>query len=63
MQALILAGPIVPTMLRLGWPTIVVLVMQTLVGVAEIYFVGFLGTAALAGVTLAFPALMLMTMV
>lgn len=50
-------------MLRLAWPTIVVLVMQTVVGVAEIYFVSFLGTAALAGVTLVFPALMLMTMV
>ena len=36
--------------------------MQTLVSVAETYFVGFLGTDALAGVALVFPALMLMTM-
>lgn len=63
MQVMILNGPILPTMLRLAWPTIVVLVMQTLVGIAEVYFVGFLGTTALAGVTLVFPALMLMTMV
>jgi putative MATE family efflux protein len=58
----ILAGPIVPTMLRLALPTIVVLVVQTLVGVAETYFVSFLGTDALAGVALVFPVLMLMQM-
>lgn len=58
----LLAGPIIPTMLRLALPTIVVLVVQTLVGVAETYFVGLLGTDALAGVALAFPVLMLMQM-
>ena len=58
----ILSGPIVPTMLRLALPTIIVLVVQTLVGVAETYFVSFLGTAALAGVALVFPVLMLMQM-
>jgi putative MATE family efflux protein len=60
-QAL-LNGPILPTMLRLAIPTVVVLVVQTLVGVAETYFVGFLGTDALAGVALVFPVLMLMQM-
>jgi len=49
-------------MLRLALPTIIVLVVQTLVGVAETYFVSFLGTAALAGVALVFPVLMLMQM-
>jgi putative MATE family efflux protein len=39
-----------------------VLVVQTLVGVAETYFVGFLGTGPLAGVALVFPVLMLMQM-
>src|SRR5882724_6679069 len=58
----VLVGPITPTMLRLALPTIVVLVVQTLVGVAETYFVGFLGTDALAGVALVFPILMLMQM-
>ena len=60
-QAL-LTAPILPTLLRLGWPTIVVLVVQTLVGVAETYYVSYLGTAALAGVTLVFPVSMLMAM-
>jgi putative MATE family efflux protein len=41
---------------------LVVLLVQTGVGVAETYFVSNLGTAALAGVTLVFPALMLMQM-
>jgi putative MATE family efflux protein len=60
-QAL-LSGPILPTMLKLAIPTVVVLVVQTLVGVAETYFVSFLGTDALAGVALVFPVLMLMQM-
>jgi putative MATE family efflux protein len=60
-QAL-LTAPILPTLLKLGWPTIVVLVVQTLVGVAETYYVSYLGTAALAGVTLVFPIAMLMAM-
>lgn len=58
----ILDGPITPTLLRLALPTVIVLVVQTLVGVAETYFISFLGTEALAGVTLVFPVLMLMQM-
>ena len=49
-------------MLRLALPTITVLVAQALVGVAETYFVSFLGTEALAGVALVFPVLMLVQM-
>src|SRR5215510_12457164 len=58
----LLAGPIVPTLLKLAAPTVVVLVVQTFVSVIETYFVGFLGKDALAGVALVFPVLMLMTM-
>ncbi len=58
----LLSGPILPALIKLGWPTIVVLAVQTLVGVAETYWVSYLGTAALAGVTLVFPISMLMTM-
>ncbi|MDP9773573.1 UNVERIFIED_ORG: putative MATE family efflux protein [Rhizobium sp. SORGH_AS 755] len=58
----ILHGPITPTLFRLALPTVVVLVVQTFVGVAETYFVSFIGTEALAGVTLVFPVLMLMQM-
>jgi Na+-driven multidrug efflux pump len=61
-QHALLNGPIVATLLRLALPTVVVMVVQTLVGVAETYFVSFLGTDALAGVALVFPVLMLMQM-
>jgi putative MATE family efflux protein len=57
-----LEGPILPTMLRFAVPTVAVLVAQTLVGVAETFYVSFLGTEALAGVALVFPILMLMQM-
>src|ERR1700722_12571134 len=56
-----LHGPIVSTMLKLALPTIGVMVAQTAVGIAETYYVGFLGTDALAGVALVFPVFMLMT--
>src|ERR1700688_2007145 len=59
-QHALLNGPIVATLLRLALPTVVVMVVQTLVGVAETYFVSFLGTDALAGVALVFPMFMLM---
>ncbi|MCD1598259.1 MATE family efflux transporter [Rheinheimera aquimaris] len=58
----ILTGPIVPVMLKLALPTIAVLVVQTLVGVLETYFVSSLGAAVLAGVSVVFPLLMLMQM-
>jgi putative MATE family efflux protein len=61
-QKRLLTGPILPTLLSLAGPTVVVLLVQTGVGVAETYFVSNLGTAALAGVALVFPALMLMQM-
>src|SRR5262245_53992895 len=60
--AALVDGPIAATLLRLATPTIAVLVIQTFVGIAESYFVGHLGTDALAGVSLVFPVLMLMTM-
>ncbi len=61
-RAAMLEGPILPTLLRLALPTIGVLVAQTLVNVAETFYVSFLGTEALVGVALVFPLWMLMTM-
>lgn len=58
----ILSGPIVPTLLRLALPTITVLVAQTMVGIAETFYVSWLGTDALVGVSVVFPIWMLMTM-
>lgn len=61
-RAALLEGPIAPTLLRMAWPVLAVLALQTLVGVAETWFVSFLGTAAIAGVALVFPVFMLMVM-
>src|ERR1700761_6469085 len=61
-RAAILAGPVLPTLLRLALPTMTVLIAQTAVNIAEAYYVGYLGTDALAGVALVFPVFMLMTM-
>src|SRR6478752_10766157 len=61
-RAAMLHGPIVSTLVKMALPTIGVMVAQTAVGVAETYYVGFLGTDALAGVALVFPIFMLMTM-
>jgi putative MATE family efflux protein len=55
-------GPIVLTLLRLGTPNVLVMIAQTSVGLIETYFVGKLGTDALAGVALVFPVVMLMQM-
>src|SRR5712672_1960072 len=61
-RSALLQGRVAPQLLGLAWPVLVVLALQTFVGVAETYFVSFLGTDALAGVALVFPLFMLMTM-
>src|SRR3569833_1387473 len=61
-RAALLTGPVLPTLFRLALPTMTVLLAQTAVNVAEAYYVGLLGTAALAGAAMVFPIFMLMTM-
>jgi putative MATE family efflux protein len=56
----LLEGPILPTLLRLGAPNVAVMLAQASVGLIETYFVGRLGTDALAGMALVFPLVMLM---
>src|ERR1700722_14434211 len=58
----LLTAPIPRTLLKQTFPTMTVLVAQTAVNVAEAYYVGFLGTDALAGAALVFPIFMLTTM-
>lgn len=60
---IILNGPVLSTLLKLAVPTMTVLVAQAAVNIAEAYYVGFLGTDALAGAALVFPVFMLMIMV
>src|SRR5256885_12606096 len=56
----LLDGPIAPTLLRLAAPNVIMLVAQVAISVLEAYYVGWLGTDALAGVSVTFPLIMLM---
>src|SRR5213082_335361 len=58
----LLEAPIAPTLLRLAAPNMLVMVAQAAAGLIETYFIGKLGTDALAGVALVFPVVMLMQM-
>jgi putative MATE family efflux protein len=56
----LLEAPIVPTLLRLAAPNITVMAAQATVSTGEVYFIGWLGSEALAGVALVYPLIMLM---
>ena len=57
---LLLEGPVARTLLRLAAPTVLVMVLQATVSTLDAVFVGWLGSDALAGVSLVFPLIMLM---
>src|SRR5580692_9523708 len=59
---LLLHGPIVPTLLRMAWPNMLVMLAQASTGLIETWWVSHLGTAALAGMALVFPGFMMMQM-
>ena len=59
---LLLNGPIVPTLLRLAWPNVLVMLAQASTGLIETFWVSRLGTDALAGMALVFPGFMMMGM-
>ena len=56
----LLAAPIGRSLFRLAGPTTALMLVQILVAIAEIYFVGRIGTDALAGIALVVPFLTLM---
>jgi putative MATE family efflux protein len=58
----LLEGRIVPTLLRLAWPNILVMLAQASTGLIETWWVSRLGTDALAGMALVFPGFMMMQM-
>jgi putative MATE family efflux protein len=58
----LLEAPIASTLLRLAVPNMLVMLAQAAAGLVETYFIGKLGTDALAGVALVFPVVMLMQM-
>ena len=58
----LLNGAILTTLLRLSLPNVLAMAMTVLVGIAETYYVGRLGTAPLAAMALVFPFAMLTQM-
>src|ERR1700722_18167721 len=59
---MLLHGPIVPTLLRMAWPNILVMLAQASTGLIETWWVSHLGTAALTGMAVVFPGFMMMQM-
>ncbi len=57
----LLEGPVLATLLRLAAPTVALMLLQGVIAAGEAAFVGRLGPHALAGVSLSFPLVMLMT--
>lgn len=55
-------GPILATLLRLAVPNVLAMTLTVLVGIAETYYVGRLGTTPLAAMALVFPFAMLTQM-
>lgn len=60
--SLFLTGPITPVLLKLAAPNIVGFFVMSCVSIAEMWYVGQLGTSALAGFAIMFPMVMLMMM-
>ena len=57
----LLEGPVLATLLRLAAPTVALMLLQAVIAAGEAAFVGRLGSHALAGVSLGFPLVMLVT--
>ena len=59
---MMLAGPVVPTILALAMPNVLNVAMQSLVSISDGWFVGQLGTVDLAALALVFPTQMTLGM-
>jgi putative MATE family efflux protein len=57
----LLEDPVLATLIRLAAPTVALMLLQAVIASGEAVFVGRLGFGALAGVSLSFPLVMLMT--
>src|SRR3954470_20025285 len=58
----LLHGAIVPTLLRMAWPNVLVMLAQASTGLIETWWVSHLGTDALTGMAVVFPGFMMMQM-
>jgi putative MATE family efflux protein len=59
---ILVEAPVLRTLLRMAVPNVLTMVVQASIGLVEAYYIGGLGTDALAGVAAVFPGLMLMQM-
>jgi putative MATE family efflux protein len=59
---ILLQGPIVPTLLRMAWPNLLVMLAQASTGLIETWWVSKLGNDALTGMAVVFPGFMMMQM-
>ncbi len=59
----LLQAPVLPLLLTLAWPNILIMLVQASTGLVETWWLAHLGTDALAGMALVFPAVMLMQMI
>ncbi|HEY2336214.1 MAG TPA: MATE family efflux transporter [Burkholderiales bacterium] len=58
----LLTAPVLPVLARLSAPGLLLVAFQSAVSIGDTYFVGRLGTGALAGLALVFPLVMLLQM-
>ena len=59
---MLLHAPIVPTLLKMAWPNLLVMLAQASTGLIETWWVSHLGTDALTGMAVVFPGFMMMQM-
>ena len=55
----LLYNPVLPLLVKLSAPNTIAFLIQAIVVLTEIWFIGQLGTISLAAIALAFPVLML----
>lgn len=58
----LLYGPVLPTLLRMAWPNVLVMLAQASTGLIETWWLSHLGTEALTGMAVVFPGFMMMQM-
>ena len=56
----LLEGPIFPSLIRLAWPNVLVMLAQSSIGLIEMWYISRLGPDALAGIALVTPVLIFM---
>lgn len=59
----LLQDPILPLLLRMAWPNVLIMLAQAGAQLIETWWISHLGTAALAGMALVFPPIMLTQMI